>query len=132
MSANLLMLNLSQTEFLLIDLPKQLSKLENPSLSMTPSVTLLPVSSARNRGVLFDSNLSQSDHISSIIKSCLFHVRDLRRLTPSLDRTTARNIATALIDSKLDCCNSLFLYLLDRLHLVLNSTVCAVTISALA
>jgi hypothetical protein len=131
MSANLLMLNPSKTEFLLIGLPKQLSKIENPSLSMTPTVTLSPVSSARNLGVLFDSNLSLSDHISSIIKSCLFHVRDLRRLRPILDQTTARNIATALIHSKLDYCNSLFLNLpahqLDRLQLVLNSAARAVT-----
>ena len=131
MSANLLMLNPSKTEFLLFGLPKQLSKIENPSLSMTSTVTLTPVSSARNLGVLFDSNLSLSDHISSITKSCLFHVRDIRRLRPILDQTTARNIATALIHSKLDYCNSLFLNLpanqLDRLQLVLNSAARAVT-----
>jgi hypothetical protein len=69
MSANLLMLNPSKTELLLIGLPKQLSKIENPSLSMIPTVTLSPFSSARNLGVLFNSNLSLSDHISSIIKS---------------------------------------------------------------
>jgi hypothetical protein len=86
------MLNPSKTEFLLVGLPQQLSKIENPSISMTPTVVLSPVSSARNLGVLFNSNLSLSDHISFIIKSCIFHVRDLR---PILDQTTARNIATA-------------------------------------
>ena len=53
---------------------------------MTPSVTLSPVTSARNLGVLFDSNLSLSDRISTIIKSRLFHVRDIRRLEPILDQ----------------------------------------------
>jgi Reverse transcriptase (RNA-dependent DNA polymerase) len=128
MSANFLMLNPLKTEFLLVGLPKQLSKIENPSISTTPTVVLSPVSSARNLGVLFDSNLSLSDHISPIIKSSLFHVRDLR---PILDQTTASNIATALIHSKLDYCNSLFLNLpanqLDRLQLVLNSAARAVT-----
>jgi hypothetical protein len=81
--------------YLHVGLPKQLSKIENPSISMTPTVVLSPVSSARTLGVVFDSNLSLSDHISSIIKSCLCHVRDLRRLRPILDQTTARNIATA-------------------------------------
>jgi hypothetical protein len=116
---NFLMLNLSKTEFLLIGLPKRLFKIENPPLSMTPTVTVLPVSSARNLGVLFDSNLSLSNHISYIIKSSLFHVRDLRRPRPIPDQTTARNIATALIHSTLDYCNSSFLNLpanqLDRL-----------------
>jgi Reverse transcriptase (RNA-dependent DNA polymerase) len=86
MSANLLMLNPSKTEFLHIGIPKQLSKIENPSLSITPFVTFSPVSSARNLGVLFDSNLSQFDHISSIIKSRIFHVRDIRRLELILDQ----------------------------------------------
>ena len=58
-------------------------------------------------------------------------MRDLRRLRPILDQTTARNFATALIHSKLDYCNSLFLNLpanqLDRLQLVLNSAARAVT-----
>ena len=56
---------------------------------------------------------------------------DLRRIRPFLDQTTARNIATALIHSKLDYCNSIFLNLpanqLDRLQLVLNSAARAVT-----
>ena len=131
MSANLLMLNPSKTDFLLIGLPKQLSKVANPSLSVSPDVSLSPAASARDLGVLFDSNFSLSDHISSIVKSCLFHVRDLRRLRPILDKNTARTIATALIHSKLDYCNSLFLNLpacqLDRLQLVLNSAARAVT-----
>jgi hypothetical protein len=91
----------------------------------------LVVYNAGNLAILFDSNLSLSDDISFIIKSCLFHVRNLRRLRPILDQTTARNIATALIHSKLDYCNSLFLNLpanqLDRLQLVLNSAAHAVT-----
>ena len=134
MSANLLMLNPSKTDFLLIGLPKQLSKIQNPTLTVTPTVSVSPASSARNLGIQFDSNLSLSDHISSVTKSCLFHVRDLRRLRPILDQTTARNIATALIHSKLDYCNSLFLnlpaYQLNRLQLVLNCAARAVTKSS--
>ena len=56
---------------------------------------------------------------------------DLRRIRPILDQTTPRNIATALVHSKLDYCNSLFLNLpanqLNRLQLVLNSAARAVT-----
>ena len=72
--------------------------------------------------------LSLSGHISSITKYSLSIIRDLR---PILDQTTARNIATALVHSKLDYCNSLFLNLpanqLDRLQLVLNSAAREVT-----
>jgi hypothetical protein len=58
-------------------------------------------------------------------------MRDLRRLRPILDQTAARNIATALIRSKLDYCNSLFLNIpanqLDHLELILNYAASAVT-----
>jgi len=50
----------------------------------------------------------------------------IRRIINNLDFSTARTIATSLIHSKLDYCNSLFLNLpqsqLGRLQLVLNSS----------
>ena len=72
MSANLLMLNPSKTDFLLIGLPEQHYKLNNPIMN----VTLSPVPQARNLGVLFDSNLSRSGHISSITKSCFSNIKE--------------------------------------------------------
>jgi hypothetical protein len=71
-----------------------------------------------------------SDHISSVSKSCFLSIRDLRRIRNTLDYTTAHTIATSLIHSKLDYCNSLFLNLpqsqLNRLQLILNSSARAV------
>ena len=131
MASNFLSLNQSKTEFLLIGLPAQLAKIDNPFLSMPSGINIRPVPSARNLGVIFDSNLSFSDHISYISKSCFSHIRDLRRIRNTLDHTTASTIATSLIHSKLDYCNSLFLNLntqqLNRLQLILNSAARAVT-----
>ena len=133
MASNFLSLNPSKTEFLLIGLPAQLAKIDNPILSMPSNVNIKPVSSARNLGLIFDSNLSLSDHISYLSKSCFSHIRDLRRIRNTLDHTTARTIATSLIHSKLDYCNSLFLNLnsqqLNRLQLILNASARAVTIT---
>ena len=130
MSSNMLSLNQSKTEFLLIGLPKQLSKISNPIIQMPSGVSLSAVSSARNLGVIFDSTLSMSDHISAISKSCFSHIRDLRRIRNTLDLTTAKTIATSLVHSRLDYCNSLFLNLpssqLNRLQLILNSAARAV------
>ena len=127
----MLSLNHSKTEFLLIGLPKQLSKIANPLIQMSPNVSLPPVSAARNLGVIFDSTLSMSDHISAVSTSCLFHIRDLRRIRNTLDLNTAKIIATALVHSRLDYCNSLFLnlpsYQLNRLQLLLNSAARATT-----
>jgi hypothetical protein len=130
MSANLLSLNQSKTEFLLIGLPKQLAKVSDPNLRIPSNVTITPSDSARNLGVIFDSSLTMSDHISSISKSCFLSIRDLRRIRNTIDLTTAKTIATSLIHSKVDYCNSLYLNLprtqLDRLQVILNSAARAV------
>jgi len=55
MSANLLSLNQSKTEFLLIGLRAQLSKVSDPSLLMPSNVIITLAKSARNLGVIFDS-----------------------------------------------------------------------------
>ena len=128
---NFLSLNPAKTEFLLIGLPAQLSKIHNPTLTISSNTTIQPVSSARNLGIIFDSNLSFSDHISYISKSCFSHIRDLRRIRNTLDHKTACTIATSLIHSKLDYCNSLYLNIsnqqINRLQLILNSAARAVT-----
>jgi len=79
MTANLLTLNSSKTEFLLIGF-QQLAKIHNCSLSTTDST--------RNLGVIFDSHLTFSDQISSISKS-YYHIRELRCIRPYLDFKTA-------------------------------------------
>jgi hypothetical protein len=131
MTSNFLSLNPSKTEFLLLGLPHQLAKLQNPKISLPGNVVLCPVTSARNLGVIFDSNLSFSEHISAISKSCFQHIRDLRRIRNTINLSTACTIASSLIHSKLDYCNSLLLNLptssLKRFQFVLNSAARAVT-----
>jgi hypothetical protein len=130
MSANFLSLNPAKTEFLLIGQPRQLAKLDHPTISLPDNVTLSPAISARNLGVIFDSKLSFTEHISAISKSCLYHIRDLKRLRSTINQPTASIIATALIHYKLDYCNSLLnlpASHLNRLQLVLNSAARAVT-----
>src|SRR5258706_80549 len=131
MSSNLLSLNQSKTEFLLMGLPKQLSKITHPILQMSSDISVSSVASARNLGIIFDSSLSMSDHISYISKSCFSLVRDLRRIRYALDLNTAKTIPTSLVHSRLDYRNSLFLNLpsseLNRLQLILNTAARAIT-----
>lgn len=124
MSSNLLTLNPSKTEFLLIGLPQQLAKINNPSFSPNPDTSILPSLTARNLGFILDQHLSLSDQISSLSRSCFLHIRDLRRVRSSLNQKTASIIATSLVHSKLDYCNSLYYGLpqiqLDRLQHIQN------------
>ena len=87
-------------EFLLISLSKQLAKINNSSLTTTHS--------ALNLGFIFDEHLTFSDQISSVSKSCYYHIRQLRCIRPYLDTITASTITTSIVHSKLDYCNSLY------------------------
>ena len=95
-----LTLNSSKTEFLLIGLQQQLAKIHNCSLNTTDS--------ARNLGFIFDSHLTFSDQISSLSKSCYYHIRELRCIRPYPNFKTASTTATSIVHSKLDNCNSLY------------------------
>ena len=100
MTADLLTLNSSKTEFLLIGLSNQLAKINNSSVTTTHS--------ARNLGFIFDEHLTFSDQISSVSKACYYHIRQLLCIRPYLDTKTASTIATSTVHSKLDYCNSLY------------------------
>ena len=78
----------SKTEFLIIGLKQQLSKIDNSSLNTTHS--------ARNLGFFFDEHLTFSDQISSLSKSCYSHIRQLRCIRPYLDSKTASTIVPLL------------------------------------
>jgi Reverse transcriptase (RNA-dependent DNA polymerase) len=131
MSANLLCLNQSKSEFMVIGLPKQLSKINQPSLAMPDNTILISVDSARNLGIIFDSHLTLSKHVSALTSSCFYHIRDLKRVRNCLSAETATLIATSLIHTKLDYCNSLFLNLpsclINRLQLIQNAAARAVS-----
>ena len=131
MSANLLALNPSKTEFILFGTPHQLSKLKNTSLALASGTNITPSSSARNLGFTFDTHLSYHNQISALSKACFYHIRDLRRIRQYLSVSTAANIATSLVHSKLDYCNSLYLNLpqteLNRLQHIQNALARVVT-----
>ena len=79
--------------------------------------------------VIWESTFS--DNISAVSKSCLYYIPDLSRIRNTIDQTTACTIATSLVHSKLDYCNSLLLNLpaaqTNRLQLILMSAAHAVT-----
>ena len=131
MTSNLLSLNPAKTEFMLIGLPKQIYKILNPTLSLPANTPIPPTDSARNLGIIFDTHLTFSKQISSLTSTCYYHIRDLRRIRHCLDFKTASTIATSLVHSKLDYCNSLYLNLpnsqISRIQKLQNSLARAVT-----
>ena len=70
-----------------------------------------PAQRVRNLRVVLDSNYTLSDHVPQVIKSTRVHSRDLYRICPLLDLKTSVVLANALVSSRLDYCNSLFISL---------------------
>ena len=119
-STNKLKLNPDRTEFLLNRNERQRSKY----LSMFPiellGVKTNPAKSTRNLSVIF-----------VVCNSCFYHMRDLRRIRRHLDPDSAKLLATALVSSHLDYCNSLLYGIADidltRLQRVQNQLARLVT-----
>ena len=72
-----------------------------------------PAKTARNLGVIFDKNVTFCLHISAVCSSCFYHMQDLWRVRPYLDLDSAKLLATALVASRLDYCNSLLYGIAD-------------------
>jgi len=58
-------------------------------------------------GVIMDSTLTFNQHITALSKACYFHLCSLRHIRRSLTDDMAISIAVALVQSRLDYCNSL-------------------------
>ena len=80
------------------------------------NVTVVPSSSARNLGVIFDKCFNFEDHINSICKSSHYHIRNIAKIRKYLDEGSAKIVVHAFVTATLDSCNSL-LYGLPQ-HLI--------------
>ncbi len=82
-------------------------------------------SSARNLGVLFDSNLSFDSHVSSICKAAFFNLKNISKLRPMLSMSNAEMLIHAFMTSRLDYCNALLggcsARLINKLQMVQNT-----------
>ena len=123
MRRNKLKLNTDKTEFLLIT-PKSRRK-EIPKVELNLCGTCVePSQHARNLGVYFDSNMSSTHNISSVIKSCYVSLRNISSIRSYLTQEATEILIHAFITSRLDFCNSLFVGLpkiaLSRLQKIHN------------
>ena len=134
MFANKLKLNKDKSEFIVIGSPQNCNQLLPHFPINILGNQVSPAQSVRNLGVVFDSNFNFSNHVSQVIKFTRVHARNLYRMRPLLDLNTSVLLANALVYSRLDYYNSLFLSLTDfelrRLQLVQKSLCRVVTRSS--
>ena len=77
----------------------------------------------KNVGVYIDSNLTLKKHINNIVSHCYKILKDIGRIKKCLSKDHLERLVHAVISSRMDYCNSLFvnlpqcdLYKLQKLH----------------
>jgi len=100
MSANLLTLNSSKTEYLIIGLKQQLSKIDYSSLNTTHS--------ARNLGFILMNILLSLIRSHHFLSPAILIFVSSRCIRPYLDSKTDSTIAASIVHSKLEYCNSFY------------------------
>ncbi|XP_070582622.1 LOW QUALITY PROTEIN: uncharacterized protein [Erythrolamprus reginae] len=127
MGVNKLKLNPDKTEWLWVLPPK-----DN---SICPSITLgggnlTPSERVRNLGVLLNPQLTLEKHLSAVARGAFAQVRLVRQLRPYLDRESLLTVTHALITSRLDYCNALYMGLplksVRKLQIVQNAAARAI------
>ena len=125
MCTNQLKLNDDKTEFILIGTRQQLAKVSR-NIAIRVGPDLIPVTeSAKNPGYHLDSTLRNATHINKLCSSLSLTIRRICKIRPNIDEETTRTLVWALITSRLDYCNSLFIgtpdYILHKLQCIQNS-----------
>ena len=114
MSMNKLKLNPDKSEFLLIGNEQQQSNYLSMFLLRFCGVKTNPTRSAWNLGVLFDKNVFLTHtYTYAVCSSCFYHVWELWHIRCYVDLDSAKLLATALVSSRFDYCNSLLYGIAD-------------------
>jgi hypothetical protein len=106
MACNRLKLNASKTEVIFLGSSRRLVHCSSDELDIAGNSICL-ADKVRNLGVIFDSELTFSDHVSKLVSTCYYHIRQLRSIRKSLSVDSSHALVRALILSRLDYCNSL-------------------------
>ena len=72
-------------------------------------------------GLNLDSQLTMEAHVTNVVCSCSFQLRQLRSIRQCLTTEAATALAHAFVISRVDYCNSVFFGASDRVHRNLQS-----------
>lgn len=131
MSSNKLKINPSKTNLIV----HSRNPLAHCSITLRfNGLDIPPTNSARNLGVLFDSQLTFEKHVSDVCKICFFWLKQIRSVRRYLTQDCIKYLVISLILSRLDFCNALLLnapqFLISKLQRVQNAAARLATNSA--
>jgi hypothetical protein len=131
LGSNRLKMNPEKTQFLWLGSRQQLSHIKIVPLHLHNGTIIVPSTSVRNLGVIFDSNLTMAEHVNNVTRACFYQLRQLRFIRHSLSDDAARMLVHAFIASKVDYCNALLFgatsHVTRKLQAVLNAAARLIT-----
>ena len=127
-SSRRLQLNPDKTELIGFGSRTNIKRLQQEDTSLQIGSTVItPVHSVRNLGVYMESEMSTRVHVGKVASACFYHPGRLRQLRFILTQPMMQRLASTIILSRLDYCNTvlagLLAIMLDPLQRVMNATV---------
>ena len=125
MSQNKLKLNADKTEVLGMGTPQMRAKISIPSITVNGVIVPVLNEPVGNLGAVFNPYMNMSAHVSKVIKSANYHLRNIGKIRKFLNTDTTKSAIVSLVISRLDYCNGLLCGITDellcRLHKVQNN-----------
>ena len=121
MLSNRLKLNASKTQFAWFGTWQQLSKFKPQPLRTQTGEDILPCDKLCSLGLNLDSQLTMEALVNNVVRSCSFHLRQLRSIRQCFTTEAATALVHAFVISRVDYCNSVFFSASDRVHRKLQS-----------
>ena len=115
MSQNKLKLNAGKTEILVLGTPQQCAKINIPSININGVRVEVLNKPVGNLGAVFDANMNMSAHVSKVIKSANYHLRNIGRIRKHLTPESTKRAIISLVTSRLDYCNGLLCGITEEL-----------------
>ena len=106
MTASRLRLNPSKTQVMWLGSSQQLDKINIRDVPLL-SASVTVVNTARDLGVILDSQLSLDAHVASVCRSSYYQLKQLRPVARSLSVEAAKTLVQAFVSSRLDYCNAI-------------------------
>ena len=107
MSSNRLRLNPDKSEFIWFGSPHNIKNIPKTPLVVGSSAAIEPSIVVRDLGVYFDSTLSMKNHVTRMVQTCFFYLRQLKHVRRCLNKANTKTLLHAFITSRLDYCNAL-------------------------
>ena len=114
MNCNRLKLNADKTQVIWVGTRQQLVKLADTDV-MLQSTVVHSSPTVIDLGVHIDDQLTMSDHVAHLSRTCFFQLRQIRAIRQSLTTDATKTLVHAFVSSRLDYCNSLLNNISDSL-----------------